>query len=188
MWTKRPNMKFLQELAKLYESQSYNKVQKFIIMSWGAILYLDYLSLPNGKSTIGSRQLMDLADEYMEAKEEDDEDKLTELDEWINEGCPMKDGTKLLTRQTVDAVLTSAQHPAGKKLTLYRTTDAHDHDQMKPNLWVSTTTDKYAHYQGDNKMIFEIEPSDLVIDAHSLADDNEYIVSTNTLLKRKNME
>lgn len=157
---------------------SYTALQTFVIKAWGKLLYLDYLSLPEGSDESSNHELIKLAKEYEAAEKSGDEDQIDELDDWINEGCKMKNGKYLLSKKTIDAILSSAQHKAGKNLTLYRFD--HQENKLKPNAWISMTRNSKG-YSG-NSTTYEIKPEDLIIDAHGLADDQEVIINTNLLL------
>lgn len=152
-----------------------------MIRAWGKLLYIDYLSLPTGRDYSQSEELENLAEEFLYATHNNDEDKLEELDEWISEGCPMKDGRKLLNRTTIDNILTGAQRKAGKVLKLYRY--HHGEMKLKPHSWISMTDGTGFKYDGDEH-VFEIQPDDLVIDTKGLADKGEYIVRTDLLISR----
>ena len=157
---------------------SYNLLQTFVIKAWGKLLYLDYLSLPEGSDESSNPELISLAKEYEAAEKTKDETKIDELDDWINEGCKMKNGKYLLSKKTIDIILSSAQHKAGKTFTLYRFD--HKENKLKPNAWISMTRNSKG-YSG-NSTAYEIKPDDLIIDAHGLADDQEVIINTNILL------
>lgn len=157
----------------------FTPLQQFFIMCWGKLLYLDYEHLPDGPDT--STKYANEFKKIMSRYHTLDDDELVEEDEWIGEGGRMKDGTALFTRKTVDAVLSSAQHKAGKKMTLHRF--MHNADKLRPNSWISMTTLDHG-YPGD-RTEYQIEPDDLIIDAHGLADDHEVIVNTNVLLGKK---
>lgn len=168
---------FMFQLLSLLEnySKDYTPVQSFVITAWGKLLYLDYFSLPSGKDFSNSSQLLTIAKEYESASDKEKFD----LDEWISEGCPMKNGSHILNVQTVDAVLTSCQR-AVKNLVLYRFDSSSE--PVVPNAWISMTVNSNGKYSGKKS---EFNISDLVIDTKGMADDGEYIVSTNVLRKGK---
>lgn len=168
----------LQEL--LTEARGYTEVQEFIIKSWGKLLYLDYFTLPAGPDMSSSEEFLELVMDYGGAEADGDEDEIETLDEWIGEGARLKNGKYLLSRKTVDAVLSSAQHKAGRQMTLYRFD--HTPSQLKPDAWISLTKVD-GGYDG-KKSEYAIEPDDMIIDALDLADEDEVIVSSNLLIRK----
>lgn len=163
----------------LLEQAAYSKLQRFVIQQWGKVLYLDYLSLPMGvdETVRSTAELLNIVNDYESA---DGEDERLEIEEWVAEGAPLKNGRYLLSRKTVDAILSSAQHPAGTAMTLYRFDVSPN--PLKPNSWISLTR-KTSGYSG-TATEYQIAPTDLIIDAHGLADDGEVIVNTNLLLAK----
>ncbi len=125
----------------LEEAHGYSELQEFVIRAWGKLLYLDYESLPSGKNQSDNLELKKLIREYNSA----DEDQIEDLDEFIGEGAPMKNGTNLLSRQTVDHILHSAEHSAGNIRILYRFD--HSTSNLRPNSWISLST-KDQGYDG----------------------------------------
>lgn len=169
----------LRELFTLLESHDYTPTQEFMIKSWGKLLYLDYLKLPSGEDMSNTPEFKSLVKDYANAEGNDDE--LEELDEWVNEGAPLTNGKYLINRQTVDVVLSSAQRQAGKRLTLFRFN--HTPSKLQPDSWISLTKNENGPYSGD-KLTFNIDVDDLIIDAYDLADDEEVIVNTNVLIRK----
>jgi hypothetical protein len=165
---------------KLFEIANNNELQKFIITCWGKLLYLDYLSLPNGKNQINNPALLKTAREYLAASEEELED----LDEWAAEGAKLKDGTYLLSRETVDALLHSCETPLDKELTLYRFQSKLE--SFKQDSWISMTTAD-SGYSGKRQK-YVLPKGTKIIDTHGLADKSEFIVSTNVIINAANTD
>jgi hypothetical protein len=164
----------------LLEAHGYEMVEELAIRSWGQTLYIDYLTMPTGKDFSNSQELIDLAEEYLYAVHKKDADKLDELDDWINEGAPMKNGNKLFNKTTIDALFKGCQKKVGKALKLYRFD--HTPNKLKPDSWISLTT-KDAGYDGERSE-FVLDGDDMAINCYELADPGEYIVNTNTLLAK----
>ena len=157
--------------------QSYTPLQRFFIMCWGKLLYLDYERLPAGNDESKNPELKRIMSEYDDL----DDDALEEMDEWIGEGGSMNGGRiHLFSKATVDAVLKSAQHKAGESFTLYRFD--HTPNKLRPNSWISLS--RRDHGYDGVRSEYSMKPTDLIIDADELADNDEVIVSTNVLIGR----
>ena len=171
------------KLVELFVIEStgfnYDLIQEFIIRSWGKLLYLDYLLLPKGSDMSDAEEFVELAEEFLYLTHKKDEDALVELDEWISEGAPMKDGRYLLSRTTVDAVLASCQHAAGTGMILYRFD--HTPSTLQPNSWISLTKNP-SGYSG-KRTEHHLSKTSKIIDTRGLADEGEVIISTNELIK-----
>lgn len=158
----------------------YSHVQEFMIRSWGKTLYVDYLSLPMGRNMMNSEELSDLAQEYLTAVKKNNKKKIETLDDWINEGAPLKNGTRIIGRATIDGVFKDCRRRAEKAMTLYRFD--HKTNPLKLNSWISLTKVS-SGYSGD-RIEFSIAPTDLIIDCLNLADEDEVIMDTSVLIAK----
>lgn len=159
----------------------YTDIQELFIKSWGKLLYLDYLSLPNGgdESQKHADEYKKLIAEYPEF----DAEELVDIEEWVGAGGKLKVNGKtiyLFSRATINAVFKSALRPANSSFILYRFNQSDN--TITPNSWISTSK-KPEGYSG-NMIEIEILRGDPIIDTRGLADDNEVIISTNLYIKR----
>lgn len=163
----------------LNESSKFNMIEKFIIQSWGSLLYLSYSFLNNGPDNSDSPELKKLVNEYNNTVDEGDEEEIEESDEWISDGMSVN-GKKILNKNTIDSVFESASISLKKPITLYRTAASH---KLKSGSWVSMTSKQgdYSHLDGTEKE-YLLPAGSKVIDTDGLCDNNEYIVSTDVLL------
>lgn len=170
------------KVSDLFESADYSSLQRFVIIAWGKLLYIDYESLPKGQDHSDDDRLWDYVDDYLRSNEKERD----EQDEWVAEGMPVKGGVKLLNRTTVDAVFKSAQKPLAKDLKVYRHSDD---SNLRPHSWISVTSlakaDNAYKFHGAVKHEYLLPKGTLVIDTHGLADPGELIISTDVLRKLK---
>jgi hypothetical protein len=164
----------MKTFKQFLRESSYSKIQAFMITCWGRLLYLDYELLPHGPDQSKTKEFLKVIDDWNNA----DQDEQEGLDEWISEGGKQKDGTKLFSRETVDAVLHQAQHKALNDFDLYRFD--HTPSKLRANSWISLTR-KDTGYDGE-RSVFHIKAGTPIIDAHGLADNDEVIMNTTDLM------
>ena len=128
--------------------------------------------MPRGRGGTGA-ELLDLAREYLAA----DKERRNELEEWLQEGAPLKDGRCLVTRDVVDRVLHSCEKPISGPMVI----DRYDSGSMlTPGSWISTTTAGHE-YEG-TKRSWALPAGTRVVDTAGLADAGEFILSTDVLI------
>ncbi len=117
--------KNLQVYHSLKDAASkYTEVEKLFVAGWGSLLYLNidqYKGIPDSQLA-SMDHVYDVAKEYAEARSSNDKDTMLDLDEWIEEGGPMKDGLYLFNYNRMDRILRSAAEKTKLKepLTIIR--------------------------------------------------------------------
>ena len=105
-------------------ASKYTEVEKLFVAGWGSLLYLNidqYKGIPDSQLA-SMDHVYDVAKEYAEARSSNDRDTMLDLDEWIEEGGPMKGGLYLFNYNRMDRILRSAAEKTKLKepLTIIR--------------------------------------------------------------------
>ena len=154
---------------------NYSELQRFMIIAWGELLYLDYDSLPNGTLSEDRRRELEIeVHEFMSSS-----DDIDDIGEWIAEGMPMRDPANkryyLLPKTIVDEVLESAETVLTDDLIVYKTGNG----KLQSHRWISTTMNKGAYsFINGEEVQYTLRPGDKVIFANGLADRNEVILNS----------
>ena len=163
----------------LKESAQLSNKQKFILLAWGQVMYLNYLGLRAGPDLSRDPEFLAEIDEYL--KDPHSEDNI----DWVASACPII-GLGEISRATVDSLFKLCQTKAEKDFTLYRYD--HDDNALEDNSWISTSLhDKQQTngFYGDKVSEYAIPKGMNIILTHGLADKDEVIMNTNDLKKLK---
>jgi len=176
--------KNLQVYHSLKDAASkYTEVEKLFVAGWGSLLYLNidqYKSIPDSQLA-SMDHVYDVAKEYAEARSSNDRDAMLDLDEWIEEGGPMKDGLYLFNYNRMDRILRSAAEKTRLKepLTITRaerTSRSLEDVGKEWNSWsAGTSAGSVFGGKGDQSLTVDLPVGTPVIYGHELADPEEII-------------
>ena len=176
--------KNLQVYHSLKDAASkYTEVEKLFVAGWGSLLYLNidqYKGIPDSQ-LVSMDHVYDVAKEYAEARSSNDKDTMLDLDEWIEEGGPMKDGLYLFNYNRMDRILRSAAEKTRLKepLTITRaerTSRSLEDIGKEWNSWsAGTKSGSVFGGKGDQSFAVDLPAGTPVIYGHGLADPEEII-------------
>ena len=176
--------KNLQVYHSLKDAASkYTEVEKLFVAGWGSLLYLNidqYKSIPDSQLA-SMDHVYDVAKEYAEAHSSNDRDAMLDLDEWIEEGGPMKDGLYLFNYNRMDRILRNAAEKTKLKepLTIIRaerTSRSLEDIGKEWNSWsAGTKSGSVFGGKGDQSFTVDLPVGTPVIYGHGLADPEEII-------------
>jgi hypothetical protein len=157
----------------------YDTVQSCLVHAWGGTLYLDYDGLPSGSGD-KNQLLRHLEKDYVRAVENDDQETLMDLQEWLGEGAPLKLGSQrreyLLTKQLCDIIYTSCLKPLDKDLVIYKSGDGKNSGR-----WISVTINKGQYLDYGEEKEYTLTKGTKVIFTEGLCDDGELIINSSVL-------
>ena len=164
--------------VELKAKESLTDNQKLAIMLWGRLLYIDYDSLPEGEDESKSSNFEVLKKEFFDAHKNMDDEKLEELDEWINEGAKINGSKPTITKKTIDNLLKSAETILPEEMTVYKSGSG---IIPKNDRWLSMTTKKGLYKHLGNEQEYKLPKGTPVIFTHGLTDEGEIIINSKYL-------